>query len=100
MRVLRRPHRLARARATCRRSAHAAQLAPRPGRYNFGVQEGGGFTQQTQTSFPAARVKNGYIYAKDKPGWGMDLDEKLAAKFPVADGPPNFDYSWGTTRPI
>jgi hypothetical protein len=26
---------------------------------------------------------------------GIDLDEKLAAKFPFPDGPPNFDYSWG-----
>ena len=25
-------------------------------------------------------------------------DEKLAAKFPFPPGPPNFDYSWGTTR--
>ena len=26
------------------------------------------------------------------------VDEKLAAKFPIPAGPPNFDYSWGTTR--
>jgi len=26
------------------------------------------------------------------------VDEKLAARFPIPAGPPNFDYSWGTTR--
>ena len=36
--------------------------------------------------------------AQEKPGLGMEVDEKLAAKFPFPPGPPNFDYSWGTTR--
>jgi mannonate dehydratase len=43
-------------------------------------------------------VKNGYMLAQEKPGLGMEVDEKLAAKFPFPPGPPNFDYSWGTTR--
>ncbi len=28
---------------------------------------------------------------------GIDIDEKLAAKYPVSDDPP-FDFRWGTTR--
>ncbi|MEO6725243.1 MAG: enolase C-terminal domain-like protein [Blastocatellia bacterium] len=79
--------------------AHAAQLALELSSYNFGVHEGGGFPEKTQEVFPGCpEVKNGYMYAQEKPGLGIDIDEKLAAKFPFPDGPPNFDYTWGTTR--
>jgi mannonate dehydratase len=30
--------------------------------------------------------------------YNFDIDEKLVAKFPYPEGPPNFDYSWGTMR--
>ena len=79
--------------------AHAAQLALELASYNFGVHEGGGFPQETQAVFVGSpEVKNGYMLANDKPGLGIEVDEKLAAKFPIPAGPPNFDYSWGTTR--
>jgi mannonate dehydratase len=79
--------------------AHAAQLALELASYNFGVHEGGGFPQQTQDVFVGCpEVKNGYMLAQEKPGLGLEVDEKIAAKFPFPDGPPNFDYSWGTTR--
>lgn len=32
-----------------------------------------------------------------RPGLGIDLNEQLAAKFPVTDDPP-FDYRWGNYR--
>ncbi len=79
--------------------AHAAQLALELASYNFGIHEGYVFPKNTQEVFPGCpEVKNGYMYAQEKPGLGIDIDEKLAAKFPFPDGPPNFDYSWGTTR--
>jgi mannonate dehydratase len=79
--------------------AHAAQLALELASYNFGVHEGSGFPKETQDVFVGCpEVKNGYMLATEKPGLGIDVDEKLAAKFPVVDAPPNFDYSWGTTR--
>jgi mannonate dehydratase len=79
--------------------AHAAQLALELASYNFGVHEGGGFPKETQEVFVGCpEVKNGYMLAQEKPGLGIDVDEKLAAKFPIPAGPPNFDYSWGTTR--
>jgi mannonate dehydratase len=79
--------------------AHAAQLALELASYNFGVHEGGGFPKETQEVFVGCpEVKNGYMLANEKPGLGIDVDEKLAAKFPIPAGPPNFDYSWGTTR--
>jgi mannonate dehydratase len=79
--------------------AHAAQLALELASYNFGVHEGGGFPRETQEVFVGCpEVKNGYMLAQEKPGLGIEIDEKLAAKFPFPPGPPNFDYSWGTTR--
>jgi mannonate dehydratase len=79
--------------------AHAAQLALELTNYNFGVHEGGGFAAETQEVFVGCpEVKNGYMLAREKPGLGIEVDEKAAAKFPFPAGPPNFDYSWGTTR--
>ncbi|MFN0111764.1 MAG: enolase C-terminal domain-like protein [Blastocatellia bacterium] len=79
--------------------AHAAQLALELASYNFGIHEGAIFQKNTQEVFVGCpEVKNGYMYAQEKPGLGMEVDEKLAAKFPFPAGPPDFDYSWGTTR--
>jgi len=79
--------------------AHAAQLALELASYNFGIHEGYVFLQNTKEVFAGCpEVKNGYMYAQEKPGLGMEVDEKLAAKFPYPEGPPNFDYNWGTTR--
>jgi len=79
--------------------AHAAQLALELASYNFGIHEGYIFPPETREVFPGCpEVKNGYMYAHEAPGLGIDVDEKLAAKFPFPPGPPNFDYSWGTTR--
>jgi mannonate dehydratase len=79
--------------------AHAAQLALELSSYNFGVHEGSGFPKETQDVFVGCpEVRNGYMLAREKPGLGIEVDEKLAAKFPMPAGPPNFDYSWGTTR--
>jgi mannonate dehydratase len=65
---------------------------------NFGIQEARLFTQAEKDVFPGCpELKDGYYWANDKPGLGIDLDEKLAAKFPVADDPP-FDFRWGNLR--
>jgi mannonate dehydratase len=79
--------------------AHAAQLALELASYNFGIHEGAIFQDNTKEVFVGCpEVKDGYMFAQEKPGLGMEVDEKLAAKFPFPAGPPNFDYSWGTTR--
>jgi mannonate dehydratase len=65
---------------------------------NFGIQEARDFTQAEKDVFPGCpELKNGYYYANDKPGWGIDLDEALAAKFPIKDD-PSFDMRWGNLR--
>jgi mannonate dehydratase len=79
--------------------AHAAQLALELTSYNFGVHEGSGFPQQTQEVFVGCpEVRDGYMLAQEKPGLGIEVNEEVAAKFPLPPGPPNFDQSWGTTR--
>ena len=51
--------------------------------HNFGIQESVGFNQATQDVFPGCPVmKNGYMHVNEGPGWGMDLNEDLAKKFP------------------
>ena len=51
--------------------------------YNFGICEGRAFSEQLQELFPGCpEIRNGIRYSNDKPGLGIDIDEKLAAKFP------------------
>jgi mannonate dehydratase len=50
---------------------------------NFGIQEETFFDEQTREVFPGCpEIKGGYMYCNDKPGWGIDIDEKAAAKYP------------------
>ena len=65
---------------------------------NFGIQEARQFTQAEQDVFPGCpELKDGYYWISDRPGLGVDLDEKAAARFPVNDDPP-FDLKWGNYR--
>ncbi len=51
--------------------------------YNFGIQEQNVFSERTREVFPGApEFKGGYMYANDKPGLGIDLNEEAAAKYP------------------
>jgi len=65
---------------------------------NFGVQEARNFTPAEKEVFPGCpELKDGYYWVSDRPGLGIDLDEQLAAKFPITDDPP-FDLRWGNLR--
>lgn len=62
---------------------HAANLTLDVTCYNFGIQEWSGFNQQAQEIFRGCPVlKDGYAYVNEQPGWGIEVDEKLAARFP------------------
>jgi len=51
--------------------------------YNFGIQEENRFSANVREVFPGApEIKGGYMYANDKAGLGIDIDENIAAKFP------------------
>jgi mannonate dehydratase len=50
---------------------------------NFGIQEYMRHTEATDAVFPHDYAfKDGYLYAGEKPGHGVDIDESLAAKYP------------------
>ena len=63
---------------------------------NFGIQESVHFSQKLRDIFPGhPTMKNGYMYINEKPGWGVDIDEELAAKYPL----PKSNYSgWTQVR--
>ncbi len=51
--------------------------------HNFGIQEHMAHGAETDEVFPHHYTfQSGYMYPGDAPGLGVDLDEKLAAKFP------------------
>ncbi len=82
----------------CSPVGHAAGLALELSSHNFGIHEGYVFPPETREVFPGCpETKDGYMLATEAPGLGVDLNEKLAAKFPFPDG-STFDHSWGTTR--
>jgi mannonate dehydratase len=67
--------------------------------YNFGIQEYSPFNGRTQEIFSGCPVmKEGYLYANEKPGWGIEVDEKLAAKAPFTDRPDGLNGGWGEIR--
>lgn len=56
--------------------------------WNFGIQEAVHFNERTREVFPGApTVENGYMHINEAPGWGVDIDETLAAKFPLPEHP-------------
>jgi mannonate dehydratase len=67
--------------------------------YNFGIQEYSAFNERTQEIFQGCPVmKDGYLWANEKPGWGIEVDEKAAAKAPFTPGRNNLNGGWGEIR--
>src|SRR5262252_9410057 len=51
--------------------------------YNFGIQEYSPFNDRLQEVFKGCPLmKDGYLWVNETPGWGIEIDEKLAAKYP------------------
>lgn len=62
---------------------------------NFGIQEFSGFSELEQEIFPGCpQVRNGYLYANEKPGFGIDFDEKLAMKYASKGYALDHDKHW------
>ncbi|MEN6604762.1 MAG: enolase C-terminal domain-like protein [Bryobacteraceae bacterium] len=62
---------------------HAANVALDLACHNFGVQEYSPFSERVREVFSGCpEMRNGYLYANEKPGWGIEVDEKAAAKYP------------------
>ena len=70
---------------------------------NFGIQEYSPFNERTQEIFKGCPVvKDGYLWANEAPGWGIELDENAAAKYPFGTGETSerkrLNGGWGELR--
>ena len=82
---------------------HAANLALDLACYNFGVQEWSGFGERTLEVFSGVpTLKDGYAYANEAPGWGIEVNETAAKKYPFGYGEQgerkNLNGGWGEVR--
>src|SRR4029077_8801845 len=67
----------------CSPVGHAANIHLDLATPNFGIQESREFNQAEKDVFPGApEIRNGYFHVRDVPGWGVDLDEQAAKKYP------------------
>jgi mannonate dehydratase len=60
---------------------------------NFGIQEWCGMETdpRVQEVFTGcARIENGFAWANDAPGWGIEIDEAAARKFPCDSAQPRW----------
>ena len=65
---------------------------------NFGIQEFTPFNEAEHAIFKGLpEMRGGYYYATDKPGWGVEIDEKEAAKHPFNHNQP-LNGGWGVIR--
>ncbi|MBC9889063.1 MAG: starvation-sensing protein RspA [Opitutae bacterium] len=56
--------------------------------WNFGIQEQVIFGPETQEVFSnCPKFENGYMVINEAPGFGMDIDEEKAAKYPLPSEP-------------
>ena len=67
--------------------------------WNFGIQEAARMIRSPSDEllelFPGMpTVNNGYMYVNEAPGLGIDIDEKLAKKYP----PVVYNYNWTQLR--
>ena len=77
---------------------HAAQVHLDLATWNFGIQECPNFSDDLREVFPGTpELRNGMLWCNEKPGLGIDVNEELAAKYPIRDDPP-FDLQWGRLR--
>jgi mannonate dehydratase len=59
--------------------------------WNFGVQESVFFSDKLREVFPGSpELKKGYLNVNEAPGLGVDIDEKLAAKYPITNKAGNW----------
>jgi mannonate dehydratase len=70
---------------------HAANLQLDLACHNFGVQEQHVFTERAREVF-----RDGYLWPSDQPGLGIDIDERLAAKYPFPED--TLGGSWPPVR--
>jgi len=79
---------------------HMAQVSLDIAIPNFGIQEYTPFNERTQEIFHGCpAMKDGYLWVNESPGWGIEIDEKAAAKAPFTDK-NNLNGGWGVLRKL
>ena len=74
---------------------HAANASIDLTVWNHGIQEAKLFNDLAREMFPGTpTVENGYLHINEAPGLGIDIDEKLAKKYP----PKVYNYNWTQVR--
>jgi mannonate dehydratase len=69
---------------------HAANLHLDLAVPNFGIQEAHRFDDVCREVFPGTpEIRDGMMWANDKPGLGVDIDETLATRYPYPEHPLN-----------
>ena len=64
---------------------------------SFGIQEENHFPEKIHEMLPGtANIRGGYLYGSDTPGLGIDINEAMASKYPLANEHNNAD--WTTVR--
>lgn len=76
---------------------HAANMHLDLACHNFGIQEQHLFNQAAQDVFPGMpEIRNGAMWCNEQPGLGIDIDEDLAARFPLPEMP--YGGGWAPLR--
>src|SRR5437773_4370423 len=67
---------------------HAANIHLDLAIHNFGIQESLRFNEASQEVFPGCpTIRNGYFHINETSGWGVDINEEAAKKFPYPENP-------------
>lgn len=62
---------------------HACNVALSLACWNFGILEYSPFRERTREVFDGCpEMKDGYLWATEKPGWGIEVNEAAAKKYP------------------
>ncbi len=82
---------------------HACNVALDLACANFGIQESSSFDAATREVFSGCpELRDGYFYANEAPGWGIEVDERAAAKYPFGHGETGerqrLNGGWGEIR--
>ena len=65
----------------------------------FGIQEENHFPPSVHEMLPGTpEIRKGYLYGNHKPGLGIDINEEMAAKYPI--GEPRNGGAYGTERAV
>ena len=73
---------------------HAVNLHLDLACHNFGIQEVINFSEAIYEVFPGTpELREGHLWANDKPGFGIDINEEAAAKYPITVKPIEWTQS-------